>query len=143
MTSIEGHVRKIKEHLDEMDDAIDIGIENRSVTIGFHCSACSIEMLELYLHKANKISAGKIVKHNWFKIVHDGQKSEPLAERMINGDFPRKNEIFGLLRKIESKRDKLAYGKSTGEEAREVLEYFFKLKEIFSEELKKMGVEIG
>jgi hypothetical protein len=142
MTSVEGHKRKIKEHLDEIEDAIDIGTETRPITIGFHCSACSIEMLELYLHKLNKISMGKTIKHNWFKAVQDGQKSEPLADRMISADFPRKDEIFGLLRRVESKRDKLVYGKSTGGEAEQVLENFFKLKKIFSEELKKTGVEI-
>ena len=142
MTSIEGHKIKIKEHLDEIEDAIDIGVEKRPVTIGFHCSACSIEMLELYLHVLNRISIGKAVKHNWFKPIQDSQKSEPLAERMIGADFPGKSEIFDLLRRIESKRDKLVYGKSTGEEAGQVLENFFKLKKFLSEQLKKTGVEI-
>ena len=65
MTSKEEHIRKIKEHLASIEDAINEGIENKPITIGFHCSACSIEMLELYLHSANKISIGHIIKHDW------------------------------------------------------------------------------
>ena len=53
MTSIEEHKKKIKEHLDEIDDAINEGIEKKPITIGFHCSACSIQFLELYLHIIN------------------------------------------------------------------------------------------
>jgi hypothetical protein len=142
MTSVEEHKRKIREHLDEIDDAIDAGIKSKPITIGFHCSACSIEMLELYLHALNKIPMGKIVKHNWFRPVHEGQKSEPLAERMIGVDFPRKDEIFSLLRRIESKRDKLVYGKDAERETAKVLESFMKLKKILFEEIKKAGVEI-
>ena len=62
MTSIEEHKKKIKEHLDEIDDAINEGIEKKPITIGFHCSACSIQFLELYLHIINKLSMGKVIK---------------------------------------------------------------------------------
>ena len=76
MTSIEEHKNKIKEHLEEIDDAIREGIEKRPATIGFHCSACSIQLLELYLHITNKIPMGKIIKHDWFKRPHSNQKIE-------------------------------------------------------------------
>ena len=56
MTSIEEHKKKIKEHLEEIEDAINSGIEKKPVTIGFHCSACSMQFLEIYLHKIDKIS---------------------------------------------------------------------------------------
>ena len=45
MTSLEEHKRKIKEHLHEINDAIDEGIENKPITIGFHTSACAMELL--------------------------------------------------------------------------------------------------
>lgn len=142
MTSIEEHNRKIDEHLEEIHEAIDAGIENRPIAVGFHCSACSIELLEVYLHKLNKISIGKVIKHDWFKSVQESQKVTPLADRMIGAEFPKKMEIFDILYKIEAKRDKLIYGKSSENEIRQTLENFNKLKKILLEELRKLGVEI-
>jgi len=83
MTSIEEHEKKIKEHLEEIEDAIDSGIEKKPITIGFHSSACASELLELYLHILNKIPIGKIIKHDWFKKPQLGQKIEPLIERKL------------------------------------------------------------
>ena len=60
MTSTDEHAKKIREHLEQISDAIDHGIEDRPMTIGFHCGACAIQLLELYLHKLNKISIGTI-----------------------------------------------------------------------------------
>jgi CRISPR/Cas system-associated exonuclease Cas4 (RecB family) len=56
MTTLEEHRRKINEHLTEINDAIEEGIEKKPITIGFHCSACSLELLELYLHKTKSLS---------------------------------------------------------------------------------------
>lgn len=111
MTSIEEHKKKIKEHFDEIDDAIDEGIEKKPVTIGFHCSACSIQFLELYLHVANKIPIGKVIKHDWFKRPKPEQKKEPVIERKLNADFPKKQEIYGLIYDLEEERNILMYGK--------------------------------
>jgi len=68
MTSIDEHKNKIREHLEEIDGAIEEGIENKPVTIGFHCSACALQFLELYLHVTNKIPIGKVVKHDWCEL---------------------------------------------------------------------------
>lgn len=142
MTSIEEHKNKIKEHLDEIEDAIQEGIEKKPVTIGFHCSACGIQLLELYLHATGKISIGKIVKHDWFKKPKEGQKIEPLIERKLQVDFPKKKEIYGLIYELEEERTILMYGKPLKEQAKKVLNTFMKLKEIFQELLKNEGIEI-
>jgi hypothetical protein len=81
MTSIDEHKKKIQEHLEELEDAIEKGIEKKPVTIGFHTFACSIQYLELYLHLINKIPIGKIIKHDWFKKHQKSQRIEPLIER--------------------------------------------------------------
>ena len=44
MTSQNVHLAKIKEHLQVLKDAIVIGIEHRSTTIGFHTSACAMDL---------------------------------------------------------------------------------------------------
>lgn len=142
MTSIEEHKRKIQEHLDEIADAIEEGIEKKPVTIGFHCSACSIQFLELYLHASGRISIGKVVKHDWFKRPKEGQKIEPLIERKLQIDFPKKKEIYGLIYKLEEERNILMYGKPVGEQVKKVLNVFMMLKGIFQELLKNERIEI-
>lgn len=136
MTSIEEHKKKIKEHLEEIEDAINSGIEKKPITIGFHCSACSIQLLEIYLHKINKISIGKVLKHDWFKKPTPEQKKEPLIDRKLSVEFPQKEEIYNLIYDIEEDRNSLMYGSPTKEKIKEVLESFQKLKEIFKPLLK-------
>lgn len=142
MTSIEEHKKKIKEHFDEIDDAIEEGIEKKPVTIGFHCSACSIQFLELYLHVTNKITTGKVIKHDWFKRPKPEQKKESLIERKLNADFPKKQEIYSLIYELEEERNILVYGKPAEEQIKRILNTFSKLKEIFKELLKNEGIEI-
>ncbi len=141
MTSIEEHKKKIQEHIDEIENAIEEGIEKKPVTIGFHCSACAIQFLEIYLHITNKISMGKIIKHDWFKRPKVEQKREPLIERKLPIDFPKKQDVYNLVYDLEDERNTLMYGKSTQEQIKKVLETFSKLKKIFKELLKNEGIE--
>jgi len=124
MTSIEEHKNKIKEHLDEIDDAIEEGIENKPITIGFHCSACAIQFLELYLHLTNKISIGKVVKHDWFKRPQQKQRVEPLIERKLKVKFEKKEDIYNLIYDLEDERTILMYGKPVENQIKRVLEIF-------------------
>lgn len=142
MTSIDEHKKKIKEHFEEIDDAIEEGVEKKPITIGFHCSACSIQFLELYLHITNKIPIGKIIKHDWFKRPQLKQKKEPLIERKLQIEFSKKQEIYSLIYDLEDERNILMYGKATEEQIKKVLAKFLKLKEIFKELLKNEGTEI-
>lgn len=141
MTSIEEHENKIKEHLEEINDAIEQGIEKKPVTIGFHSSACAIQFLELYLHSTDKIPIGKIIKHDWFKRPKVEQKIEPLIERKLPVEFEKKQEIYRLIYDLEDERNILMYGKATKEQIKKILETFNKLKEIFKELLKDYGIE--
>ena len=142
MTTIDEHIKKIREHLDEIDDAIKEGIEKKPITIGFHCSACSLQFLELYLHTINKLSLGKIIKHDWFKEPKLDQKKEPLVERRLKIDFPKKQEIYNLIYSLENERNTLMYGKSTEEQVKKVLDNFNKIKEIFISLLKNENIEL-
>ena len=139
MTAQKIHLEKIKEHLQELKDAIAIGIEQRSATIGFHTSACAIDLIELYLHKTGKIPIGMQVKHEWFKRPKPGQKILPLAERNLKSDFPHKLAIIELLYSLEEKRNKLIYGHSTPPEIKQTLETFEKLQHILTEMLTAAG----
>ena len=142
MTSIEEHKKKIKEHLEEIEDAIEEGAEKKPVTIGFHCPACSIQFLEVYLHVTNKISIGKIIKHDWFKKPHEGQKLKPLIDRKLEVEFSRKQEIYNLIYDLEEERNILMYGKPVEEQIKRVLSNFNKIKEIFLELFKNEKFEL-
>ncbi len=142
MTSIEEHKKKIKEHLEEIDDAIEEGIDNKPITIGFNCSACAIQFLELYLHLIGKISIGKIIKHEWFKRPTAEQKKEPLIERKLSAEFPMKKEIYELIYSLEEERNILVYGKPSEKQTKIVLEMFMKLKEIFIRLFGEQNVKI-
>lgn len=133
MTAQNIHLAKIKEHLQELKDAVALGIENRPATIGFHTSACAIDFLESYLHKTGKIPIGMQVKHEWFKRPKSGQKIMPLAERNVKADFQYKTQILDLLYTIEENRNKLIYGHATISEIKHTLETFKNLKKIFIE----------
>jgi hypothetical protein len=131
MTSKEEHLTKIKEQLEEIEDAINQGFEKKPITLGFHCSACSVQFLELYLHLINKIPIGKIVKHDWFKRPHLGQKIDPMIERKLAVNFSKKEEIYSLMYSLEESRNRLVYGGYSKNEIQNLIENFNKLKELF------------
>lgn len=135
MTSKEIHKAHIKEHLQELEGAIAIGLEKRCSTIGLHTSACAIDLVELYLHSLNKISIGTMIKHEWFKAPKSEQKAVPLAERMLGMDFPQKEEVFSLMYTIEEARNKLIYGRPSVLAAEVVLTAFKKLHDLIKEQL--------
>ena len=142
MASIQLHKDQIREHVQEINDAIAIGLEKRPATLGLHASACSISLLEIYLHALGKISVGSMIKHEWFKPPKAGQKIDPLAERRIVANFPDKDGIFSLMYTLEENRNKLIYGKPTKSAVDAVLTSFQKLHSIIKEKMKELGEEI-
>ena len=142
MTSVEQHKLQIKEHMQELTDAIAIGLENRPATLALHVSACSISLLEMYLHVLGKISTGTTIKHDWFKRPKEGQKIAPMAERKLGAIFPEKEKILTLLYIIEENRNKLIYGKPTKIASNAVYFSFQELHRLIKEKLKEQGVTI-
>ncbi|MBI2631974.1 hypothetical protein HYW75_03150 [Candidatus Pacearchaeota archaeon] len=142
MTSIEEHIKKIKEHLGGIEDSINQGIEKKPVTIGFHCSACALQYLELYLHITKKIPIGKVIKHEWFKRPKPGQKKELLIERKLSVNFEKKQELYELLYTLEEERNSLMYGKATKEQIKIVIDTFQKFKEMIGGLLQHEDHEI-
>ncbi len=139
MTAQSIHRQRIQEHQDELKDALALGLEQRPATIGFHASAGAIDLLELYLHKTDRIPIGQQIKHDWFKRPVAGQKIKPLAERHLPAEFPHKEEIFELFYTLEEKRNKLIYGKSQPAEIRQVWEAFERVKSLLLPLLAEAG----
>jgi hypothetical protein len=139
MSAMRDHLRRIGEHMEEIEGAATVGIEKKPVTIGLHTSACAMELLELYLHKEGKIPIGKIIKHDWFKKPLPEQKIEPLIERKLKVDFDSKEDVYDLIYKIEENRTSLVYGRPTKEQIETVLNSFNKLKNMLTEKIGDLG----
>ncbi len=128
--NVEAHRRALKESMEEIRSAIQTGIEKRQRTIGFHCSAAALDMLETFLHEKNLISPGTAIKHDFFA-------SSKKAMAKVPG-FQGKEKLVKLLVELESQRNLLVYGKGQKREKIETyLELFNKTKGMLTE----MGVE--
>lgn len=125
---IETHLERIKESIEVIEESIEKGIVKRQRTIGFNVSAATADLLEVLLHKKDLIDPGFNIKHEWVK-------SKKKIEEKFPFDFPKKKQIFSLMKKIENNRNNICYGKLREKETiQEVIEDFNKLKKIFREE---------
>jgi len=121
----EEHYNAVRESLEVIEESVQIGIEQRQRTIGFHCSAAAVDMLELFLHKQNSINPGKIVKHDFFS-------SEKKAHRMLPEKFRDREIIIPILVQLETKRNQLCYGKiKPTKDIEDYLAVFHKVRSFF------------
>ncbi|MBU0930049.1 MAG: hypothetical protein KJ623_03170 [Nanoarchaeota archaeon] len=124
---IDSHLENLKESINEINEAIERGLEAKQRSIGFHTSAGAIDMLEIILHKQKLIDSGFVIKHEWFN-------SENKIKEKFNFDFPNKIKVLDLIKKIENIRNKLCYGKRQKEDVlEELIKNFNNLKDIFME----------
>jgi hypothetical protein len=128
--NIDAHKRALKESMDEIRSAISIGIDRRQRTIGFHCSAAAIDLLEIYLHEQNLISPGTSIKHDFFASEKKSKSRLP--------EFPKKAKVLSLLIYLESKRNTLTYGKA---QSRDVIEKYIETFNSIVEIFEDLGVE--
>ena len=128
---VELHINAVKESIDTLKDCIAKGIENRQRTIGFLCSTAAVDLLEIYLHNQNLIDPSANLKHNWFSSVKNSSQKLP--------DFPHKAELLGLLKKIESNRSLLCYGKP---QPIKIIEETISLFNSLKSKLEKLGVKL-
>lgn len=121
------HIRNIKESIEELEEAVHKGVEKRQRTIGFHCSAAAVDLLELYLHKKGLVPIAHILKHDWFASPNKLNEKLPF-------DFEKKLEIFELVVGIEKRRNVLCYGTQQPESSIEqTLLKFNALRTLFKE----------
>lgn len=133
--NVEDHRKAVKESLDVLKEAIQVGIEQRQRTIGFHASAAAVDMLELFLHQQNAINPGKVIKHDFFG-------SAKKAQRMLPEEFDDKPRIMPLLVQLESKQNQLCYGKQKPKDQIEsYLSLFTEIHTFFDAHNVKYNVE--
>ncbi len=124
--NIDAHRRALKESMEEIRQAVQKGIEKRQRTIGFHCSAAAVDMIEIYLHEENLIGPGTSLKHDFFASANKARAKLP--------HFNKKEKIISLVSDLESKRNILVYGKQQKrDDIEKYLEIFNSIKEIMQE----------
>lgn len=123
---LENHMLKLKEHLDGLEWGIR---QNNHSAIGFHASQGAVELVSIYLHKLNLITADIQLKHTWFR-------SANLIGQKLDFEFPNKQEILGLVGRIEDLRNPLCYGSPRPEESLDAaVSTLRKLKSLIEKEL--------
>lgn len=129
--NLESHRKSIKESLEVIKESINKDVMKRQRTIGFHCSAAIIDILEIYLHSKNLIGPGTNMKHDFFS-------SERKALEKLPRDFENKKKIVCILTDIEKRRNILCYGKEQSKEyVEDYIELFNKGVRLF----ESMGVD--
>lgn len=121
------HIEILRESFETLKECVELGINKKQRTIGFHTSLASVEMLEMYLHKINILPVTFRLNHAWMKSL------KKIKEK-IPHDFPQKDNIIRLTYYIEKNRDILCYGKQVESSViKEQLEHFYNLRDIFKE----------
>ena len=128
---IEEHEKAYKEHLRNIERAIEEGIEENQRNIAFDISQGAVELFSIYLHKLNLFQgSGDQLDHRIFK-------SSNLIAKKLPSDFPSKKEILKLMEIIENERISLCYGNRKPKERIEALiKNFNTLREIININLK-------
>ena len=131
---IEEHEKAYKEHLDNLNSAIENGIEECQRNIGFNISQGSVELFAIFLHKFNLIhSSGDQIDHRIFK-------SKNLIEKKLSFDFSQKKKILELMKKIEEERNALCYGsRKPKSRVEKIIIDFNELRKIINKEIEDAG----
>lgn len=129
---IEDHESAYKEHIQNIERAIDGGIEENQRNLAYNITQGAVEVCSIYLHKLNLIQgSGDQLDHRIFKSRKKIQEKLPV-------EFPSKKEIIELLIKIESERNALCYGtRKPKERIEKIIVSFNKLREIINKNLKE------
>ncbi len=123
---IEEHMNALKEHEENLKLAIERGLMKNQRNIGYNASQASVEIFSIHMHKLNLIATGENLDHRIFK-------SKDVDSR-IPIDFPNKQKILDLMRKLEEKRNILCYGKGRPEsEIKDVIMAYNELKGIIGD----------
>ncbi|MFH1586097.1 MAG: hypothetical protein ABIB79_05000 [archaeon] len=131
----EEHKKALQEHIGNISDAVDKGIQENQRNIAFNVSQGSVELFSLFLHSLHLIEgSGDQLDHRVFKNKDLIQKKLPL-------EFPSKNKILDLMKEIELERTALCYGsRKPNERIENVLSKFHELRKIIKKELKNYKI---
>lgn len=101
---VDNHRLRLRESLRHIATAIADGPADNQRTIGFHASAASVDLLNIYLHQTGRLDVSADISHRKLR-------SQRLLDEAMPYDFPDKAILCALLIQIESARDGLCYGR--------------------------------
>lgn len=114
----EKHEEILREVVESVENALNDkrGLVAHQRRLAFSLSLGTVNIIELYFHKLNIIKEGAKIDHRWFKRKKERIK-ERLGRQIVSPIDSVKDidEILDVAKKIEEKRDDLAYGVRTGE----------------------------
>ena len=128
----EEHEKAYKEHVENLNNAIEEGVEENQRNIGYNTSQGSVELFAIYLHKLRLLQAsGEQFDHRIFK-----NKSQ--VEKRIPPKFPDRNKILDLMKSIELERNVICYGRrKSKEKIEDMIKKFQKLRKLINKNLMK------
>ena len=131
---IEEHEKAYDEHKKNIDRSIEESIEENQRNIGYNISQGSVELFSIFLHKIHVIQgSGDQFDHRIFK-------NSTLIKKKLPFDFPSKNKVLELMKKIEDERIALCYGsRKPISRIKEALKNFNELRELINKEIGKNG----
>ena len=130
----EKHDEILKEVQDEVETALKDrkGLLAHQRRLAFLLSLGAANLIESYFHRLNIIKEGSKIDHSWFK-----RKKQSIFEKLEKqitspiSSIGNINAIINIVIKIEEKRDDIAYGAPSTENAlQEKINLFYELRRI-------------
>jgi hypothetical protein len=128
----EKHEEILREVRDELDAALnDVrGLVSHQRRLAFALSLGAVNVLELYFHHLNAIKEGAKIDHRWLKKKEETTVEQIGRQLTLPIDAKARAAIM-IARKIEEKRDDLAYGAPVPESIlQEKINLFFELERV-------------
>ena len=128
---IEEHEKAYKEHLNNINRAIEEGVEENQRNLGYNISQGAVELFAILLHRLNLLQgSGDQLDHRIFK-------NKNLIEKKIPPTFTSKEKILEIMKNIEEERIALCYGnRKPKERIEKTIMNFQELRKIINENLK-------
>ena len=135
---IEEHEKVYQEHINNLDRAIEEGIEENQRNIGYNISQGSVELFAIYLHKL------RLLQDSGDQFDHRVFKNKALIEKKIPPEFPDRIKVLRLMKDVELERNAICYGtrKPKIRIDRAIMK-FQELRKLINFNLKKLGSKDG
>lgn len=134
----EEHEKVYQEHINNLDKAIENGIEENQRNIGYNISQGSVELFAIYLHKL------RLLQDSGDQFDHRVFKNKTLIERKIPLDFSDRTKILKLMKDIELERNAICYGTRKPKiRIEKAIMKFQELRKLINFNLKKLGGKNG
>jgi hypothetical protein len=128
----EEHEKALEEHINNLNKAIEEGIEENQRNIGYNVSQGSVELFAAYMHFL------RLVEGSGDQWDHRTFKNKKKTEQKIPHQFLDREKILKLMEAIESERNIICYGKRKPKARIEkMIKSFQELKRLINKNLRE------